>query len=60
MKVTMPGGVLDCIFEECDKFDTHETGGALIGTYKGSAMLGALLCRSFAGVMRHAGHQEAH
>lgn len=33
MKVTIYRGVLDSIFAECDKFDTHETGGALIGTY---------------------------
>lgn len=42
MKVLIYSGVLDSIFSECDKFDTDETGGALVGTYKGSAMLGNL------------------
>ena len=42
MKVIIYSGVLESIFSECDKFDTHETGGALLGTYQGSAMLGTL------------------
>ncbi len=27
-------GVLDTIFDECDKYDSHETGGRLVGTFK--------------------------
>lgn len=29
-------GVIASIFAECNRFDSHETGGALIGTYQGS------------------------
>ena len=32
--VTIARGALESIFDECDKFDSHETGGRLIGTYK--------------------------
>jgi hypothetical protein len=32
--VTIARGALESIFDECDQFDSHETGGRLIGTYK--------------------------
>jgi hypothetical protein len=32
--VTISRGVLESIFDECDKYDSHETGGRLIGTYQ--------------------------
>ena len=27
-------GALESIFDECDKYDTDETGGRLLGTYR--------------------------
>lgn len=38
ISITIARGVLDSIFDECDLYDSHETGGRLIGTYskKGS------------------------
>jgi integrative and conjugative element protein (TIGR02256 family) len=38
--VTFHRGVIASIFRECDRFDTHETGGALIGTYRGTPKSG--------------------
>jgi hypothetical protein len=32
--VTISRGVLESIFDECDLYDSHETGGKLIGTYQ--------------------------
>jgi hypothetical protein len=32
--VTISRGVLESIFDECDQYDSHETGGRLIGTYQ--------------------------
>lgn len=32
-KITIAKGALDAIFDECDLYDSHETGGRLIGTY---------------------------
>jgi hypothetical protein len=32
--VTISRGVLESIFDECDQFDSHETGGRLIGTFQ--------------------------
>ena len=32
--VTIPKAILDGIFDECDKYDTVETGGRLIGFYR--------------------------
>jgi hypothetical protein len=32
--VTISCGVLESIFDECDQYDSHETGGRLIGTYQ--------------------------
>src|SRR5208282_1767976 len=32
--VTISRGVLESIFNECDLYDSHETGGKLIGTYQ--------------------------
>jgi hypothetical protein len=31
--ITIARGVLESIFDECDRYDSHETGGRLIGTY---------------------------
>jgi hypothetical protein len=31
--VTIARGALEAIFDECDQYDSHETGGRLIGTY---------------------------
>ena len=31
--VTITRGALESIFDECDQYDSHETGGRLIGTY---------------------------
>ena len=38
ISITIARGVLESIFDECDRYDSHETGGRLIGTYskKGS------------------------
>ena len=38
ISITIARGVLESIFDECDLYDSHETGGRLIGTYskKGS------------------------
>ena len=33
MAVVICKAVLDSIFDECDKYDSHETGGRIIGTY---------------------------
>jgi len=33
ISITIARGVLDAIFDECDLYDSHETGGRLIGTY---------------------------
>jgi len=33
-KITIAKGALDAIFDECDLYDSHETGGRLIGTYR--------------------------
>lgn len=33
ISITIARGVLDSIFDECDLYDSHETGGRLIGTY---------------------------
>jgi integrative and conjugative element protein (TIGR02256 family) len=38
--VTIHRGILVEIFRECDKFNDHETGGALIGTYRGRSASG--------------------
>jgi hypothetical protein len=35
-KVTIAKGAIDSIFDECDLYDSHETGGRLIGTYQKS------------------------
>lgn len=32
--VTIARAALESIFDECDKYDSHETGGRLIGTYQ--------------------------
>lgn len=32
--VTIPKSALAAIFDECDQFDDHETGGRILGTYK--------------------------
>jgi len=32
--VTIARGALESIFDECDQYDSHETGGRLIGTYR--------------------------
>src|ERR1700730_15426512 len=32
--VTVAQGVLESIFDECDKYDADETGGRLLGTYR--------------------------
>lgn len=32
--VSIARGALDSIFDECDQYDSHETGGRLIGTYE--------------------------
>lgn len=32
--ITIHRAVMDSIFAECDRYDDHETGGRLIGTYK--------------------------
>ena len=32
--VTVSRGALEAIFDECDQYDSHETGGRLIGTYQ--------------------------
>jgi hypothetical protein len=34
VEVTILKPVLDSIYDECDKYDTHETGGRLVGTYE--------------------------
>jgi hypothetical protein len=34
--IVIPNAIIDAIFAECDRYDSHETGGALIGTYRGS------------------------
>jgi hypothetical protein len=31
--VTIARGALESIFDECDQYDSHETGGRLVGTY---------------------------
>ena len=33
ISITIARGVLDSIFDECDLYNSHETGGRLIGTY---------------------------
>ena len=33
-KITIAKGALESIFDECDLYDSHETGGRLIGTYR--------------------------
>ena len=33
-RVTIARGALESIFDECDQFDSHETGGRLIGSYE--------------------------
>jgi len=33
--VTVPRVALECIFDECDRYDTDETGGRILGTYGG-------------------------
>lgn len=33
-KITIAKGALEAIFDECDQYDSHETGGRLIGTYR--------------------------
>ena len=33
-KITIAKGALESIFDECDLYDSHETGGRLIGTYQ--------------------------
>jgi integrative and conjugative element protein (TIGR02256 family) len=38
--VTFHRGVIALIFAECDRFDSHETGGALIGIYSGTPKTG--------------------
>jgi integrative and conjugative element protein (TIGR02256 family) len=40
VKVTFYRGVIASIFAECDRFDSHETGGALIGIYRGTPKSG--------------------
>jgi len=35
--VTISRGALESIFDECDQYDSHETGGRLIGTYRKDA-----------------------
>lgn len=32
--ISMARGVLESVFDECDRYDTDETGGRLLGTYK--------------------------
>lgn len=34
VSVAIAGGVLEAIYDECDRFDRDETGGRIIGTYK--------------------------
>jgi len=34
VSITIPRGVLEAIYDECDRYDVDETGGRLIGTYK--------------------------
>jgi hypothetical protein len=34
VRISIYQGVLDAIFDECDQYDSHETGGRLIGTFK--------------------------
>lgn len=36
VQISIYQGVLDAIFDECDQYDSHETGGRLIGTFKRS------------------------
>jgi len=36
VQISISQGVLDAIFDECDQYDSHETGGRLIGTYRRS------------------------
>jgi hypothetical protein len=33
-KITIAKGALESIFDECDLYDSHETGGRLVGTYR--------------------------
>ena len=37
ISITIAKGVLESIFDECDLYDSHETGGRLIGTYSKNA-----------------------
>src|SRR5215212_1779093 len=34
VSVSIAEKALESIFDECDRYDTHETGGRLIGTYR--------------------------
>jgi hypothetical protein len=33
-KITIAKDALEAIFDECDRYDSHETGGRLVGTYR--------------------------
>jgi hypothetical protein len=35
VSITVPHAALEAIFDECDRFDADETGGRLLGTYRG-------------------------
>ncbi len=35
MNITIPRRILEGIFDECDKYQTEETGGRLLGFYRG-------------------------
>jgi hypothetical protein len=39
VKVQIPRCVLDAIFDECDKYDSEETGGRLVGFFEGDKKL---------------------
>lgn len=43
VSIQIYSGVYDAIVEECDRFDTHETGGALIGTYRYDPDIGLVI-----------------
>lgn len=34
VEITFPIRVMESIFSECDRYDSHETGGRLVGTYE--------------------------
>ena len=44
MRVEISGRALECIFEECDRYDSDETGGRLVGHF--TTENGALLVRA--------------